>query len=304
MISGLLSKIISETILSIIPSFIKSININFFDKYFIRFLIFVIISSFFVDYNVIKKYLFHLDGLILGFITIIHVMCSYRGYELLKGGVANSIFYLYPIFILFLSNYQFKWVYLILIIGLILLALGNVQNELKNENFDTENYQNNDKNNSTQENNKNIFVKDQTIERYHYEGIINMLVASITEALIYFYVLKIKTDNSWNHLFISYFIGLLLISVYYYKKLVTFQINNKIIVTGLFYIFILLIGYYLRFYAINHLNIYYYVLLSYLGIILTYINGFIFLGEKINMYNIGGTGCIILGNFLLKFYNI
>ena len=38
-----------------------------------------------------------------------------------------------------------------------------------------------------------------------------MLISAITEAFIYFYILKIKTNNNWNHIFISYFIGLLLI---------------------------------------------------------------------------------------------
>ena len=109
MISGLLSKFLSESILSVVPSFIKSININFFDKYFIRFFIFVIISLFFINGDIIKKYLLSSEGLILGIITIVHVLSSYRGYELLKGGVANSIFYIYPIFILFFTHYEIKW---------------------------------------------------------------------------------------------------------------------------------------------------------------------------------------------------
>ena len=122
MIEGILSKLTSESILGFVPFFIKTINISFFDKYFIRFLIFVLISIFFVDFNIIQKYLFNKDGLILGFITIIHVYTSYKGYELLKGGVANSILYLYPLFILLIKDQSFRWVYLIFIIGLFLLA--------------------------------------------------------------------------------------------------------------------------------------------------------------------------------------
>ena len=54
-----------------------------------------------------------------------------------------------------------------------------------------------------------------------------ILIASITEALIYFYIRKIKTKNNWNHLFLTYFYGTLIILIYYiFKK---FNIKNKMI---------------------------------------------------------------------------
>lgn len=283
MITALLSKLFSESILSIVPSFIKSINIDFFDKYFLRFLFFVIISFFFVNNEIIQKYIISKEGLILGIITIIHVISSYRGYELLKGGVANSIFYMYPIFILYFTNYEIKWQYFILLFGLYLLAKGNIQQELK-ENFNQE---------------ESVFLNIQTIENYPYEGVLNMIVASITEAMIYFFILKIKTNNHWNHIFISYFIGFVLISVFYYKKIIDIKVDKKLAMTSFFYIFILLIGYYLRFYAINRLNTNYYSILSYIGILLTYFNSWVFLKEKANIMNISGTFLIILGNILL-----
>ena len=137
MLSGLFSKLTSESILGFVPFFIKTINISFFDKYFLRFLIFVLISIFFVDFNIIQKYLFKKDGIILGLITIIHVYTSYKGYELLKGGVANSILYLYPLFILLIKDQQFRWIYLIFLLGLFLLAYSDFYYYQKEE------YQNN-----------------------------------------------------------------------------------------------------------------------------------------------------------------
>lgn len=280
MIEGILSKLTSESILGFVPFFIKTINISFFDKYFIRFLIFVLISIFFVDFNIIQKYLFNKDGLILGFITIIHVYTSYKGYELLKGGVANSILYLYPLFILLIKDQSFRWVYLIFIIGLFLLAYSDFY-------YQTEEYKN------------NIFDLTKKKQSYNFEGILNMLISAITEAFIYFYILKIKTNNNWNHIFISYFIGLLLILLFNVKKIINYQLNFNKFVISLFYIFILLIGYYLRFYAINHLSTINYSILSYIGIFITYLYGFIFLKEKINIFNISGTFLIIIGNVLL-----
>ena len=281
MIEGILSKLTSESILGFVPFFIKTINISFFDKYFIRFLIFVLISIFFVDFNIIQKYLFNKDGLILGFITIIHVYTSYKGYELLKGGVANSILYLYPLFILLIKDQKFRWVYLIFIIGLFLLAYSDYFY------YQTEEYKN------------NIFDLTKKEQSYNFEGILNMLISAITEAFIYFYILKIKTNNNWNHIFISYFIGLLLILLFNVKKIINYQLNFNKFVISLFYIFILLIGYYLRFYAINHLSTINYSILSYIGIFITYLYGFIFLKEKINIFNISGTFLIIIGNVLL-----
>ena len=285
MIEGILSKLTSESILGFVPFFIKTINISFFDKYFIRFLIFVLISIFFVDFNIIQKYLFNKDGLILGFITIIHVYTSYKGYELLKGGVANSILYLYPLFILLIKDQKFRWVYLIFIIGLFLLAYSDYFY------YQTEEYKN------------NIFDLTKKEQSYNFEGILNMLISAITEAFIYFYILKIKTNNNWNHIFISYFIGLLLILLFNVKKIINYQLNFNKFVISLFYIFILLIGYYLRFYAINHLSTINYSILSYIGIFITYLYVFIFLKEKVNIFNISGTLLIIIGNLLLYILN-
>ena len=39
------------------------------------------------------------------------------------------------------------------------------------------------------------------------EGIVMILLAGLTEALIYFVVRRLKTSNPWNHLFMSYFVG-------------------------------------------------------------------------------------------------
>jgi len=284
MLSGLFSKLTSESILGFVPFFIKTINISFFDKYFIRFLIFVLISIFFVDFNVIQKYLFKKDGIILGLITIIHVYTSYKGYELLKGGVANSILYLYPLFILLIKDQKFRWVYLIFLLGLFLLAYSDFYYYQKEE------YQN------------NILDLSKKKEIYKFEGIINMLISAITEACIYFYILKIKTKNNWNHIFISYFMGLLFVLLFNIKKIINYQLNLNKFITSIFYIFILLIGYYLRFYAINNLSTINYSILSYMGIFITYLYGFIFLKEKINIFNISGTISIILGNILLYLY--
>ena len=41
-------------------------------------------------------------------------------------------------------------------------------------------------------------------------GVVMILLAAITEAMIYFIVRKLKTSNPWNHVFISYLLGAVL----------------------------------------------------------------------------------------------
>ena len=68
-----------------------------------------------------------------------------------------------------------------------------------------------------------------------------------------------------------------------------------------FNIFVALLGYYLRFYSVNKINSKLYAILSFLGIIFTYMYSYIFNQEKINIYNISGSLIIILCNIYLLF---
>ena len=63
------------------------------------------------------------------------------------------------------------------------------------------------------ENKKNI--NENIIENYKHEGIISILLCAFTEALLYFIVKRIKTDNNWNHLFLSYFFSTLIVTFYF-----------------------------------------------------------------------------------------
>ena len=59
--------------------------------------------------------------------------------------------------------------------------------------------------------------KIEYTENYKYEGIIMILLAAFTEALIFFIIKNIKTENSWNHVFLSYGIGAIILTIYLMK---------------------------------------------------------------------------------------
>ena len=290
-IQGILSKIISEIILSTYPVFIKLVNISFLKKMLYRFAVMIFISLFLIDKSYILKYLFHKDGLLLSFYTIIHVYFSYKGFEILKGGVANSILFTYPLIILYYSGSKNYWIYFFILIGLLLFCLDDIQDK-----------------------------KMDNIYEYS-KGIFYMVGSAITEACIYFSVLKLDTKNNWNHMFISYFFGLLLLlTVYIYQKKnkhiekenkeenkEEFKLKNlnKTKNVNLFALFFnlltIVIGYYLRFYSMNRIDSKLYAILTYLGILFTYISSYLINQEEINMYNISGSLIIICSNLYLLY---
>jgi drug/metabolite transporter (DMT)-like permease len=308
-LNAVFSKVFSEFLLSSYPVYIKLINLSFFRKMLNRFFSFILVSSFFIDLNYIKKYLFHTDGLLLSFYTLIHVYTTHKGYEILKGGVANSILFIYPLIILYFNNHKYYFIYFLILIGLILFSI----DDLKSRNFE----------------------KETVIE--HIKGSGYMILSALTEALIYFSIFTLKTDNNWNQLFISYFFGLLLLLVIFsYRKYnenknkenidenndetinidEKNQINNQkedftlkdlnkkenVNVFGLFFnIGTAIIGYYLRFYSINKIKPKLYAILSYLGILFTYMFSYMVNKEEINIYNILGSLIIIVCNVYLLY---
>jgi drug/metabolite transporter (DMT)-like permease len=191
----ILSKIISESLLSLYPIFVKYINLNFWLQIYSRFFIYVFISGFFINWKFILQNILSKYGIILSLITILHVYLSYRGFLILESGIAYIIFYLYPIMILLISGEKIGPIIIFAVIGVIILSSEKI------ENF------------------SNIFEKNKKLENFRYEGIIMMILAALTEALIYFIVRQIKTNNSWNHVFISYAFGAFILSFYYWKDI-------------------------------------------------------------------------------------
>jgi drug/metabolite transporter (DMT)-like permease len=256
----ILSKLISEGLLSLYPVFVKNIGLPLSIQTWSRCFSYAIISGFFIDYAFVFKTMFTYSGILLSLVTIVHIYTSYRGFQLLDSGVAYSIFYLYPIMILLMAGQNVN----VSIIGSLL----------------------------------GVFLLADTFSIKSYEGVFMIVVAAFTEAIIYFLVKNIKTLNNWNHIFISYFLGAILLSVGMFRN-IEIKVNN-LSISLLLNACIGLIGYVLRFYAVSRLDTIVYSSLSYFGIVMAFVYGIIN-GESVSFKKISGALLIILSNiWLLK----
>jgi drug/metabolite transporter (DMT)-like permease len=252
---GVLSKIISESLLSAYPVFVKYIKIPIFLQMWSRFFSYVVVAAFFMDWSYVAANLLSYDGIMLALLTIGHIYVSYKGFLKLDSGAAYSIFYTYPVMILLLSGFKIPPGALLAIAGVWLLA------------------------------------STSALDRVPYEGVIMILLAAFSEALIFFVVKRLKTKNNWDHLFISYFLGALLFTFYFLRAGDTSLTTTLTESLGINTV-IALGGYILRFYAITHLDVFKYALLSNLGMVTAYLYGYL-MGENFTFTQAVGTACII-----------
>jgi len=123
-------------------------------------------------------------------------------------------------------------------------------------------------------------------------GLAMVAGAAITEALIYFVILKLPSKNSWNHLFLSYFAGALLLTLLYPPSVETFN-SGTVSALGI-NAFIGMFGYVLRFYSATRLPVFWYALLSNLGVVCSYVYGYLFNGETVGPRQIAGTLIVLI----------
>lgn len=271
----ILGKIVSESLLSLYPVFVKNIHIPLHLQLWSRFITYIIITGFFVDWGFISKSLFSKNGILLSVITIVHVYTSYRGFQLLESGIAYSMFYTYPIMILLFAGEPIHMLMFLAIVGVVLLAYND---------------------NPSHDDKPTVGDTPPAIEPHiiPYEGYIMITLAAITEAIIYFIVRSIKTTNNWNHLFLSYFAGTFLFTFIGFSEIAKMTISSRLSISLLINAIIGLCGYLLRFYAATRLSPTIYAPLSYVGIVMAYVYGFLFNGERITIQKIIGTICILV----------
>jgi len=296
-----ISKLLSESLLSLYPVFVKNIQLPLDLQLWSRLLIYVIVSFLFSSFGFLKNNLFKWVCILLSIINFIHIYTSYRGFQLLESGVSYTLFYTYPIIIILLSqtNFNFETILAVMIalIGVYLISSEDTKIKTGHENFEEKN--------EKEKINHEEKREEEKIENYKYEGYLMIFLAALTEALIYFQVRKIKTDNNWNHVFISYFLGAVFISLYFVlfrqNELLTVSTNTlktfslSMIINAVIGSF----GYYLRFYATSRLGPILYSILSYFGIVMSFVYGIIFNKDIITMKKIIGAIMIMISNFVL-----
>lgn len=285
----ILSKLSSESLLSLYPVFVKNIQLPLSIQLESRVLIYVLVSLVFCNIPFIRQNLFTYYGLLLGFTNLLHIYTSYRGFQLLESGVSYTLFYTYPIMIILLSGLSFNLKIilsiLVALLGVYLISYDEFKTIQIHENF-------------------NEKLSEEEQEKFPYEGFVMIFFAALTEAFIYFQVRHIKTDNNWNHVFISYFLGLVIMSVYLFFTEKKEIMKDKELIKR-FSIAILInavigsLGYFLRFFAATRLKPILYAILSYFGIFMSFIYGIFFNKDKITIKKIIGALLIIISNFFL-----
>ncbi len=268
-----IAKLASESLLSLYPIFVKKIGLSMTLQMWTRMLAYVLISSVFVNWKMVFGSLLSAEGIGLAIINLSHVFFSYEGFRHLDSGVSFAIFNTYPLIILLLSGALWNKAY-----AFVLLALGFfIYDEMGGKTITTSN-------------NPDFIY-----------GLIMILLAALTEAFIYFLVKMVKTTNHWNHVFISYALGLVAMTVYMFKteNLANVFNNVRVAVATALNGFIGSVGYFLRFYAAYRLDAGIYSVLSYFGIIMSYVYGMVLGGEKLSLWKVLGTLSIFISKALL-----
>lgn len=288
MLIPIVAKLASESLLSLYPIFVKKIGISMTLQMWTRTIAYVLIAAIFVDWSFLKSAIFSSESLLLAIVNLAHIFFSYEGFRHLDSGVSFAIFNTYPIMILLMEVIKIGTIdkikqdyvkYLLVLIGLAFFIYDNFSNG-----------------GNTHEN----FAEDKVNPDFTY-GLIMILLAAFTEALIYFLVRIVKTDNHWNHVFISYFLGAVAMTAYVFyndnfniSKIAETLNNARVGIAAALNGFIGSVGYFLRFYASYNMEAGMFAILSYFGIIMSYVYGIAFNNESLTLSKVLGTLFVIL----------
>jgi len=280
-------KLVSESLLSFYPAMVKYIPYPVYNQLQVRLFIYTIISAIFSSQLThLLPFLISPIGILLAITNLFHVWSSYVGFKNLDAGVSYSLFYIYPLLIILFAGNTFRWYFLLPLLGVYFLTKS--QNQAHSQ--------------------KSMI------------GILAILGAAVSEAMIYFIVKKIQNGNKWDTLFIAYFFPAVAVTLYliFTKKLIptvpeqkndilsqSDKKEEKFANLGASKYFILLllgnaiigaIGYYLRFYTIDRLPSSLYGILSYVGIVMAYVYGYILNNDEVTLQKIIGSVIIIFSS--------
>jgi drug/metabolite transporter (DMT)-like permease len=122
-------------------------------------------------------------------------------------------------------------------------------------------------------------------------------LAAFTEAIIYFIIRAMPSKKAWNHVFLSYFVGAVLLTAYLQPS---FALGSDISLSMGINSILGLGGYLLRFYSMSHLDVFTYALLSNVGILMSYVYGYLWFKETLTVSQLLGTLCIIIACIYAK----
>ena len=270
--------ILSEIALALYPILIKRVPTDLATQTLSRLLTFTVLAFVLGSSTDVKQTWGTQTGLFrslgLGIITLLHVGVSYFAFETLPAGVAMSLFYFYPIFNLLggvfgfgesITLFQTILVFLAFV-GVILVSLSITEGETEQKN------------------------------PYQWKGILAGLGAALTETFMYFAVRTAKIPNPFFATLELYpgalipFLGMLLAS----GKQIDWRPSVWIPMT-LFNTFVGFIGYALRFWAIPRVSTVLFSLLTFIGVLASFLWGYLFAEETPTWMALVGAILISMG---------
>lgn len=244
------------------------------------------------------------SGIVMGIVNIIHIISSYVCFNTLSSGVSYSIFYIYPIFNLLGRTLLYgekinsiNYIYILIsILGVYLIYKNKTEKvpdtkDAKETNIDTF------------QNEKHILnVNDILNTKNTNIGIVAGIFSALTESIIYFMVKdNIGNVSPYIQLLKTYLLGGFLSIIYLLKNISFIDLDYNYWITLILFNAILgFMGYLLRFIMISKLSTLLFNSLIFIGVIFSYIWGYLLSKEPITYSNLSGTILILMSIFLIN----
>lgn len=273
----------SEMTLALYPILIKTIPTTLDTQLFYRFLVFTVFGFMFASSKDILQTWGTASGLFrslsLGILTLFHVAVSYYAFEQLPTGTAMSLFYTYPIWNLLGAMLGFQESFQPISVVLILLAfLGTLL--IAKE------------------------TKDEEKKEIHWKGISAALLSAITESAMYFAVRTAAQPNAFFSILELYPAAFVYLIGYLLYTKVPVDISTKTVQPlVLFNLLIGFIGYAVRFYAIPRVSTIVFSLLSFFGVIASFVWGNLFISEVPTPLTGVGASLITISSVAASFFS-
>lgn len=251
---NIIKQIFGESLTSIYAAVTKGSSLNVLDQTFIRAIIYTLASLPGIDIQTVKNLIFTPAGLGLATNNIIHVLSSYFAFKKLPVGMSILLFYTYPIFYLLLTGNNINWK----IWGLIALCMFGIFIIYTDYSFDT-------------------------------LGVISILIAALTEAITFYFVHKINTNSNSNEMFLTYY----LTAIASLPFITSGVFKKPGIKVGLFNLLFGYTGYYFLYTAVKKLPPVIYTIISYIGVVVSFIIGKYFFGDTYSNISWIGVGIIL-----------
>jgi drug/metabolite transporter (DMT)-like permease len=273
--------IASEVTLALYPILIKKVPTDLGTQLLARFLTYTVLGLTFASTADIEKSWGWTKGatrsILLGTLTLSHVATSYYAFQQLPAGAAMTLFYTYPIWNLVGAAFLYGEIPSVAQIGLIvaafigvaLIAIGTEKTEKKQES------------------------EEKHIE---WKGVISGIFAAVTETAMYFVVRGVSQPSALFSILELYPGALIGLFAYYMANAKIPDMSGEIwIPLLLFNAVVGFLGYSFRFYVIPRVTTMIFSLLSFFGVVASFLWGWLFVEEIPSWLTVLGASLIVGG---------